>query len=308
MKKEFIWAEKYRPKILKDLVLPKDYLLKFKSFIEKKEIPNLGLWGSPGIGKDSLTNVIVNYLNTDTLIINGSKENGIDVVRYQIDEFARQVPQKGKFKLIVISEFDMFTYNAMTSLRYLIEETSSNARFIVSGNYKEKIIDPILNRFYNIDFDMIFQEQKYFEELRKRAIKRCTSILDNENIEYDKDDVTKVVNILYPSIRQMLIFLQNNIVDGKLVINELPLDFNSELIKVIEDGDYSIIRDFVDRKVTNEEILFKTIYENIIEMVDEDRILDFVKMINDYQDSVYMAKVKKIPLLAMLLEMRDYIK
>ena len=100
-----IWAEKYRPKDLDSLIFPKQEKKKIKEWLKEGSIPNIGLFGTtPGTGKTSFVNVIKESLKTDTLWLNGSKENSVDTFRYKVSEFASKIAITGKIRLIIVDE------------------------------------------------------------------------------------------------------------------------------------------------------------------------------------------------------------
>ena len=199
----FIWAEKYRPQNIQDLIFPETMKAVLVDWMNKGEIPNIGLFGSmPGTGKTSLANAIIKTLGADVLWINASKDNGIDTIRAKVGQFASTVSVLGKIKIVVYDESDYLTPNAQATLRSDLETFSKNCRFIFTGNYPDKIIDPLLNRLQIYDLDKMYQDYK--PELGKHIYHRINFILANENISAEPAQVQEVVKNFYPSTREMV--------------------------------------------------------------------------------------------------------
>ena len=168
-----LWVEKYRPKSLSDIVLVEETRSIANSFKDKKEIPNLLLIGIQGIGKTSLAKIIVNdILGCQYLYINASDENGIDTIRNKVVSFSKTKSFDGGIKVIILDEVDGISLEAQKALRNTMEEYSSNTRFILTGNYKHKIIQALQSRC---------QELNLIPPLEGIA-KRVLTILRSENI------------------------------------------------------------------------------------------------------------------------------
>ena len=138
---DFLWVETYRPKVIDDCILPENIKKTFKEFVEKGEIPNLLLSGPPGIGKTTVAKALCNELDLDYLLINGSEESGIDTLRNKIKHFASTVSLQGGYKVVILDEADYLNpQSTQPALRGFIEEFSSNCRFILTCNFKNRII------------------------------------------------------------------------------------------------------------------------------------------------------------------------
>ena len=208
----YLWVESYRPRKLEDIVLPEEYRKTFENYIHDGEIPNLLLIGTQGSGKTTLGRILVNEIlndEDDLLMLNGSSATGVDVVRNQIEEYLR-VPAMGgsKIKIVFIDEADYLSTNAQAALRHVIEKYSDTARFLMTANYKSKIIDPIFSRVTEFEFKRLPIEfiKKY-----------CFGILDSEKIKYEKGFVEKVISMFYPDVRRIVNTLQGKVDKGKLI-------------------------------------------------------------------------------------------
>jgi len=218
--KKSVWYEKYKPQCIDDLVLPVELKNKLKKYIETQNMPPLGLFSSsPGTGKSSTANAIITELGGEAKWINASMDKGIDTLRGQIQRFASQSAFDDNIKIVVMDEFDHFSKDGQAAFRGFIDEFSQNCRFIFTGNYKEKIIEPLLERLEVYDFNSF-----PIEEIRKPIFGRLCWILENENITYDKKDLVPIIYTYYPKIRSMIGALRKFSNDGVLKVNESELD------------------------------------------------------------------------------------
>lgn len=225
-----LWVEKYRPKSLKDVVLPDSYNDFFQECIDKKSIPNLLFYGGPGSGKSTVAKILVdNIIGTDKesrsfdlLMINGSSQNGIEVVRSLITDFIKMpVVSESKTKIIHIDEFDYMTQNAQAGLRNIMEEYSERCRFIFTLNYKHKVIDPILSRTQSFEFANNISKE-YILTLIK-------NILVNEGVtEYNDDALNLYINKSYPDIRKIIQTIQSKVVNKELISNVVQMNNTEE--------------------------------------------------------------------------------
>jgi len=182
---ETIFVEKYRPKTLNDIILPKDLKESIREWIDNDDIPNILLVSKvPGLGKSTLAHVLINETGADSLFINISLNGNIDTLRGKIQGFVSTTGFENKHKIIVLDEFDGASQQLQKALRGFTEEFSKSARFILTANYKEKIIEPLLNRLQIFDFDKIFASKENRKELLQQTFNRLRDILDNEEIEY----------------------------------------------------------------------------------------------------------------------------
>lgn len=213
-----IWYEKYKPQCIEDLILPEDFKDKLNKMSINKDFPNMGFFSStPGTGKSSVCNAILKELNCEALWINGSMESGIDVLRGKIQKFATTGSMDDELKYVIIDEADYLNSNStQPAFRGFLDEFSDNCRFIFTGNYKEKIIEPLLTRLHCFDYDNFKKE-----DMIKPIFERLKFILDNESIQYDPKDLVPVINTFYPSIRNMIGTLQKCSGTGTLKIEDL---------------------------------------------------------------------------------------
>ena len=190
MLEQFLWVEKYRPKTVEETILPADLKTTFQQFVDQKNIPNLILSGTAGVGKTTVARAMLEQLQCDYIIINGSMKGNIDTLRNDILNFASSVSFSGGRKYVILDEADYLNPNStQPALRGAIEEFSSNCSFIFTCNYKNRIIDPIHSRCAVVDFKVNGQKAK----LAAQFFKRIEYILQTENVQYEKDVVAAVV-------------------------------------------------------------------------------------------------------------------
>jgi DNA polymerase III delta prime subunit len=222
-----LWVEKYRPKDLSTYVGNEHLKEKVKVYLESGDVPHLLLYGRAGTGKTTLAKLIVNNIECDYLYINASDERNIDLVRDKLKTFASSVGFK-PFKVVILDEADYLNpQSAQPALRNLMETFSHHCRFILTGNYVERIIDPIQSRC---------QSYKVVPPSRKEVAQQMVHILDKEGCQYELNDVALIVNAGYPDIRRVINSAQRQIVDGRLKIDESSViqnDYKNKLIELL---------------------------------------------------------------------------
>lgn len=200
--KSSVWYEKYRPKTIDEMVLP-DYVKdKVKTYLLDggKKLPHLGLFSrTPGTGKSSLAKVIIKELQAESLWINASLDRGVDVLRTRIQQFASQSALRDSIKVVVMDEFDHFSKDGQAAFRGFIDNFGDNVRFIFTGNFKENIIEPLLDRLEIYDFNSFGPST-----MAKPIFERLVQILEAEEVQYEKEDVIKVIKSNFPRIRKMI--------------------------------------------------------------------------------------------------------
>jgi DNA polymerase III delta prime subunit len=218
-----IWVEKYRPAKLDDIILDKRTLKIVKEF--KNEIPNLLFVGNPGTGKTTLARVIVNdILGCNYLYINASDESGIDTIRHNITNFAQTKSFDGGVKVVILDEADGLTPQAQAALRNTMETFAKYCRFILTANYKHKIIPALQSRCQALDIKPVVE----------LAVKRCYYILKNENVKVSDEQKIKFIQLVkrhFPDLRKAINELQKNVIDSELCIANISSD--SELLETI---------------------------------------------------------------------------
>ena len=300
--KHSVWPERYRPQCLEDLILPKKDKAKIAEWLKNHDMPHLGVFGDiGGTGKSSLMNVLVKELDTETLRINGSKDNGIDDMRYTVTGFADKMSVQGYKRLVCIDESDYLTNAAQATLRTDLEVYSPTATFIFTGNYTDRLIPQLLQRLSAgmFDLDDIFANNK--KELGTQIFKRLIFILENEKVEYKNDDVMEVVKKFYPSVREMISFMSRHTVDHKLNFEGIKSsdDVFGDLVTSMKD------RKFQDIKIKVNEILipdnaYTYFWRHIDDIFEIQSQPSVIMLLADYQDFSSKARNKYIPLMALV--------
>jgi len=256
MSKHTLWVEKYRPDTLNGYLGNESFTEALSEWIDKNNFPNLLLYGSPGTGKTTAAKLVVKNINCDFLYLNCSDENGIDVIRDKVKQFASGATFK-PLKVVILDEADFLTINAQAALRNIIETFSLNTRFIFTCNYVERIIDALQSRLTS--FHLIVADIKI-------VAKHLVGILDAESIKYDKQDIVTIVKKTYPDLRRAINILQSNSVKGKLTLNEV-IDSN-----YIEQ----VINELKSKK--------KTAFNNIRQIIANNNINDFTGLYKSLYD------------------------
>ena len=277
-----IWVEKYRPAKLDDLILDEGSLRVVSQF--KDEIPNLLFVGSPGTGKTTLARIIVNdILGCNFLYINASDESGIDTIRHNITNFAQTKSFDGGIKVVVLDEADGLTPQAQAALRNTMETYAKYCRFILTANYKHKIIPALQSRCQSIDLK---------PEI-KQAAKRCFNILKQENVQVSDEQKVKfgqLVKRTFPDLRKTINELQKSVVDGELLIDSSGSD--SELLKAVTEGlkeDSIKVRKYLIENEDRFQGDYDTLLANLLDYLYEQPIDEFKKkqMITIIADHLY---------------------
>lgn len=255
-----VWVEQYRPRSISRIVMPDARIRKiFNGYIESQAIPNLLLYGGPGTGKTSLSLALIRDLGVqkvDVLKINCSDEK-IDALRDKVKGFATTMPV-GAFKVVRLEEFDYLGHDAQALLRALIEEVSDSCRFIATCNYINKVTPPLRSRF---------QEFQISAPARDDVIVLGAEILEAEGVEFDVDDLEKVVAASYPDVRKMIQLLEGSTIDGKLSLTSASkvADWKLDLLPALETSDLKAARKIVCESATREELqdVFRFLFDNV---------------------------------------------
>lgn len=270
-----LWVEKYRPTTL-DQYIGSDVLKNtFNEYLKTNDIPHLLLHGSAGGGKTTLAKIVANTIaDGNYLYINASDENSVDTVRDKIKQFASTIGFGG-LKIIILDEADFTTPNFQAALRNVMETFSKNTRFILTCNYKDKIIEPIHSRC-----------QTFFisPPSKKDVALMVKNILDTEEIAYDNKALASVVNMAFPDVRKIINTLQQNcvgktlnVIDEELINNDLNISIINLLLdsKIKNNVDkFNQIRQLIaDNLVRDFNPLYRFIYDSIDKFPKEVRFL-----------------------------------
>jgi DNA polymerase III delta prime subunit len=299
---QFLWVEKYRPRKVSECILPQHLLNTFQEFVDKGNIPNMLLTGSAGTGKTTIARAVCEELGCDYIIINGSEESGIDVLRTKIKDFASTVSLAGMTKVVILDEADYLNPNStQPALRGFIEEFSNNCRFIFTCNYKNRIIAPLHSRTTVIEFKITKDEK---QAVAAKFFKRVVQILDNENITYNKKVVVEIVNKYFPDYRRTLNELQryssSGTIDEGILSNISDVNIK-ELITSLKEKDFKKMRTWVVNNLDNDpSMIFRKLYDNLTTEVVQ--IPQLILLLADYQYKAAFVADPEINLVACLTE------
>ena len=303
---EFPWVEKYRPQTIEDCILP-DHIKKiFLEFLNKGEIPNMLLSGPPGCGKTTVAKALCKQLGVDVYVINGSDEGRfLDTIRNNAKNFAStlSLTSEARHKVLIIDEADNTTSDVQLLLRANIEEFSNNCRFILTCNYKNKIIPPLHSRCTVIDFGIKGQQKA---DIAKCFFKRLNSILEQERIEADKKVLAELIRKHFPDWRRVLNECQRYSVGGKIDSGILAYFSDvkvNDLLKNLKEKNFSEVRKWcVDNLDNDPAVLLRRIYDNLYSSLVPSTIPAAVLILAKYQYQIAFVADQEINMLACLTE------
>ena len=285
MSVDFLWVEKYRPKTVSDIVLPQSLKQTFQKIVASKELPNMLFTGTAGLGKTTVARALCNELGCDYILINGSEEGNIDTLRTKIKQFASSVSLQGGYKVVILDEADYLNpQSTQPALRGFIEEFSKNCRFILTCNFKNRIIEPLHSRCGVYEFNT---SKKSMIELCESFMDRCKTILDNEQVKYDAKPVAELIMKFAPDWRRVLNELQRYSVNGKIdsgIINNLQDKNFDDLFSHLKNKNFKSMRSWVVNNIdTDASAIFRAIYDRMSDKVAPQSIPQLVLLLADYQ-------------------------
>jgi len=298
-----LWTEKYRPKNIEDCILPERLKKPFQEYVTQKNIPNLLLTGGAGVGKTTVAKAMCNEIGCDFMIINGSDENGIDMVRNKITNYASSMSFSGGRKVIIIDEADYLSANAQAAFRNAIEEFAGNCSFIFTCNFKNKIIEPLHSRCAVIEFTLKASEKS---SMAAQFFKRIQTILSDEEIAYETPVVAELIKKHFPDFRRVINELQRFSKFGKIdtgVLAQIVDVSLADIIKFIKDKDFGAIRKWVASNDVDPASLYRKLYDNLYEVLKPQSIPQAVIIIADYQYKQAFVADQEINLVACLTEL-----
>lgn len=297
-----LWVEKFRPETVEACILPPRLKKPFQEYVKQKEIPNLLLTGGPGVGKTTIAKALCREVGCDYMLLNGSNENGVDIIRYKIKNYASSVSLSGGKKVVIFDEADYLTTPAQAILRNAIEEFSINCSFIFTCNYKSKIIEPIHSRCAVVDFTLKPSEKA---DIAKQFFGRVKSILDHESVEYDDKVIAEVIKKHFPDFRRVLNELQRYSKFGKIDIGILSQIVNvsiAEIVKHLKDKNFSAIRKWVASGDFDSSSVFRQLYDALYDVMEPSSIPKAVLILADYDYKQAFVVDQEINLVACLTE------
>ena len=301
---EFLWAQKYRPKTVQDTILTPELKATFKQFVDQKNIPNLLLSGPPGIGKTTIAIAMLEELQCDYIVINGSLNGNIDTLRNEISSFASAISFGGGRKYIILDEADYLNANStQPALRNFMEEFSKYCGFILTCNFVNRIIEPLQSRCSIIDFNVSKQDRI---KLASAFLRRACYILDEENIQHDKAVVAQVVEKFFPDWRRVLNELQRYSATGSIdsgILVNLSEESVKQMFEHLKERRWKEMRKWVNENLDSDTAsLYRTIYDAAEKYIKPNSIPMTVVLLAKYQYQQAFVADAEVNFVALLTE------
>ena len=306
MSNDFLWVEKYRPKVIDDCILPETIKNVFKGFVSQGELPNLLLTGSAGVGKTTIAKALCDEIGASYIMINGSDEGRfLDTVRTRIRTFASTVSltSGASHKVVIIDEADNTTNDVQLSLRSAVEEFHNNCRFIFTCNFINKIIEPLHSRCTVVDFRVkngqsVALQGQFFERLRV--------ILKKENAKFEDKVLAKLIKRYYPDWRRLINECQrysaNGSIDAAILVDVADVNLD-HLLSALKQKDFKTVKNWVVQHMDNDpSMVMRKIYDNLYGVLKPNSIPEAVLVIAKYMRDISNVPDQEINMLACLTE------
>ena len=280
---QFLWVEKYRPQTIDECILDSSLKDTFNKIAESGEIPNMLFTGTAGLGKTTVAKALCNMLDLDYIVINGSEEGNIDTLRGKIKQFASTVSLQGGIKVVILDEADYLNpQSTQPALRGFIEEFANNCRFILTCNFKNRIIEPLHSRCGVYEFNGGDKQQ-----LCNDFFVRCQGILSGEGVPYDKPALAELIMKHYPDWRRVLNELQRYSLSGRIdtgILNSISDKNYDDLFTFLKTKDFKKMRSWVANNIdTDASAIFRSIYDRVTQKVSPASIPQLILILADYQ-------------------------
>jgi len=305
MSTDFLWVEKYRPKTISDCVLPESLKNVFEKIVANGDLPNMLFTGTAGLGKTTVAKALCNELDLDHIVINGSEEGNIDTLRGKIKQFASSISLQGGYKVVILDEADYLNpQSTQPALRGFIEEFADNCRFILTCNFKNRIIEPLHSRCGVYEFNTT---KKELAELCGNFLARLKNILDKELVEYKTETLAPLIWKHAPDWRRVINECQRHSIGGHLETPVTTNDANDNyglLFKALKDKDFKKMRTWVVNNVdVDPNTIFRGIYDRMYDNVETSTIPNLVLILADYQYKNAFVADHELNLVACLTEL-----
>ena len=300
----FLWVEKYRPRTIAETVLPASLKATFQQFVDQKNIPNLLLSGPAGVGKTTVARAMLEELQCDYIVINGSMNGNIDTLRNEILNFASSVSFTGGRKYVILDEADYLNANStQPALRNFMEEFSANCGFILTCNFKNRIIAPLHSRCSVVDFTVGKEDRP---KMAAQFMKRALDVLQREGIEFDKAVVATLIQKHFPDWRRVLNELQRYSSTGKIdsgILADLRETSIADLVQLMRDKNYTGMRKWVAENIDQDQnAIYRKLYDQSSQFLKPQTVPLLVMAIAKYSYQAAFAADPEITMMACLTE------
>lgn len=283
MLEELLWSQKFRPHMIADIILPDEIKVTLQKFVDNKNIPNLIFSGSCGSGKTSAAKAMLEELDLDYIVVNGSLNGGIDNLRFDIANYASGMSLSGKKKFVLLDEADGLTPAAQAGLRAFMEDFSTNTGFIFTANFSQKIIEPLKSRCSLVEFHIRGKEK---DKLSFQFHKRLCFILDTEKIKYEKKVLAQLIVKFFPDWRRIINEIQRYSSSGSIDTGILT-DFRKqglvELVGFMKEKKFTEIRKWLVENSDGSAGFFRDFYDEAYALFKPSFVPQLVILLADYQ-------------------------
>ena len=311
MNQEFLFVEKYRPQNIEDTILPESIKSTFREFVKQEQIPNLMLCGSAGCGKTTIAKALCNELGADFIVINGSDEGRlIDTLRTKIKNFASTVSFDTQRKFVILDEADYLNpQSTQPALRGFIEEFHKNCGFILTCNFKNRIIEPLHSRCSVVEFKIPNEEKP---KLAAEFFKRIGVILEEEKVEFSVKAVAGIIEKFFPDWRRCLNELQRYSASGKIdagILVNISDENLKEMSSFLKEKEFGNLRKWVANNLDNDPSrIYRKIYDTLYNKLEPVSVPQLVLIIADYQYKSAFVADQEINLLACMTEIMSNVR
>jgi len=311
MSNDFLWVEKYRPRSIANTVLPDGLKNTFQKMVDTGELPNMLFTGTAGLGKTTVARALCTELDLDYIVINGSEEGNIDTLRTKIKQFASTVSLQGGYKVVILDEADYLNpQSTQPALRGFIEEFANNCRFILTCNFKNRIIEPLHSRCGVYEFNTT---KKDMVGLCGQFMDRAADILYKEKVSFDSKILADLIMKFAPDWRRILNELQrysigSNTIDNGILVNLSDRNYD-DLFNHLKVKDFKKMRSWVVNNIdTDASAIFRAIYDRMNNKVQSHSIPQLVLILADYQYKNAFVADHELNVVACLTEVMANVK
>jgi DNA polymerase III delta prime subunit len=305
MREDRLWVEKYRPHKVADTILPEHLKDAFQDIVNTGKLPNLMLTGTPGLGKTTIARAICDELGLDYIMINGSDERNIDTLRKKITQYASSVSLSGGLKVVIIDEADYLNIQStQPALRAFIEEFSDNCRFILTCNFKNKIMEPLHSRFTIFEFNV--GKKSDLAPLAGQFMQRMQYILQEEGVTGTDQLLADLIMKHAPDWRRIINECQGSSRDGVLSLDVLSKGSDEQykqLYGFLKDKKFKDMRQWVANNIdVDAASIFRSVYNAGDKFLAPASVPQLVLIIADYQFKNAFVADKELNVVACLTE------